>query len=330
MSTVSTNVAVTYFGKIPSRGDFVKSGNSHSLVTSLDNWAARAMDHMSEDLRWKNIFDGVPPFDFAFLGNKNSLAIAGHFMASKDSAQRRFPFVAAAAMEVGDADVFIQRCPMALARVWNRLGQFADAAVRSTDMNTDLGALAGASMDVDLSNRAYEATITNFLELQTIASLQSHLAEAGFQGSLRQLLLALGLLLQPVMSSGTNRLEKGIGLPLPKDPMYQHLTACFWLMLINPFLQRADFELTVYLTHSYTQQPMLVVGFDGASSATLESVLNFSVTAQEDIICFEEADWVEESVASEYGVAKLSSYLEQPRLSLAAVKKNFYEVFLGC
>ena len=73
---------------------------------------------------------------------------------------------------------------------------------------------------------------------------------------------------------------------------------------------------------------MLVVGFSGASSLTLEAVLNPQV-AKDHFIGFDDAQWVEETVVSDYGVAKVASYLEQPRLSLASVGRYFNDVFLG-
>jgi type VI secretion system protein ImpM len=327
MNNLSTNVSITYFGKIPSRGDFVKSGASLPLLTSLDNWLARTMESMSEDVRWKTIYDEVKPFHFAFLGPRSKMAIAGHFTASSDAAQRRFPFVTAGAMEVVDSNVFTARSPLALSRLWNRLSQLSATAAASTDAAQDLSVIAGSTVQVELGSRAYEANFIDFLDMQTMSSLDSQLIDAGFTGSCRQLILGLGLLLQPVMASGANRLEKSLHLPLPIDPMYQYLTAAFWLALINPFLQRADFEVSLYIT-KLQQSPALIVGFNGASSVTLEAVLNPRI-AQEHFIAFGNATWVEEAVAADYGVTKLSSYLDQSQLSLAAAKQHFNEVFLG-
>ncbi len=327
MNNLATNVNITYFGKIPSRGDFVKSGSSLPLLTSLDNWLARAMDSMSEDARWKNIYDEVTPFHFAFLGPRSKMAIAGHFTASCDAAQRRFPFVTAGAMEVADANMFTARSPLVLSRLWNRLSQLSASAAVSTDASQDLNAISGSTVQVELGSKAYEANFMDFLEMQTMGSLDSHLKSSGFTGSCRQLILGLGLLLQPVMASGSNRLEKSLYLPLPSDPMYKYLMAAFWLSLINPFLQRADFELSIYVAQ-VQKNPALIVGFSGASSLTLEAILNPKV-AQEHFISFEDATWVEESVVSDYGVTKLSSYLEQSQLSLASAKLHFSEVFLG-
>ena len=327
MSDQTTAVNVTYFGKIPSRGDFVKSGSSLQLLTSLDNWLARAMDSMSEDARWKNLYDEVKPFHFAFLGSRSKLAIAGHFTASSDAAQRRFPFVTAGAMEVSDSSTFTARSPLVLSRLWNRLSQLSASAATSNDAVQDLNTISATSVQVELGSKAYEANFSDFLEFQSVGSLDSQLKSSGFTGTCRQLILGLGLLLQPVMASGSNRLEKSLYLPLPRDSMYQYLTAAFWLALINPFLQRADFELSIFIAH-FEQGPALIVGFSGASSLTLEAVLN-PKTAQEHFIAFSDATWVEEAVVADYGVTKLSSYLDQSQLSLASAKRHFEEVFLG-
>lgn len=327
MTAAPTHVSITYFGKIPSRGDFVKSGASLPLLTSLDNWLARAMDSLSTDARWKSIYDQVTPFHFAFLGPRSKLAIAGHFTASGDAAQRRFPFVTAVAFEVEDTKTFVFRSPVALSHMWARLAQLSSNAVSSVDASQELSTMSGSSIQVDIESRDHDLTTSDFLNSQTMSSLAGMLGEAGFEGNCRQLVLGLGLLLQPVMASGSNRLEKSLCLPLPADPMFQHQMASFWLSLISPFLQRADFELAIFVTKSQ-QRPVLVVGFSGASSLTLEALLN-PLVAQDHFIGFDDADWVEETVVSDYGVAKLSSYLEQPRLSLASVRQYFNEVFLG-
>ena len=327
MSDQATTVNITYFGKIPSRGDFVKSGSSLQLLTSLDNWLARAMDSMSEDARWKIIYDEVKPFHFAFLGSRSNLAIAGHFTASSDAAQRRFPFVTAGAMEVTDSSTFMARSPLVLSRLWNRLSQLSAGAAMSVDAVQDLNLISGTSVQVELGSKAYEANFLDFLDFQTVGSLDIQLQNSGFTGNCRQLILGLGLLLQPVMASGSNRLEKSLYLPLPKDTLYQFLTAAFWLALINPFLQRADFELSIYIAQ-LQQGPALIIGFSGASSVTLEAILNPRI-AEEHFISFGDAAWVEESVSSDYGVTKLSSYLDQSQLSLTSAKQHFEEVFLG-
>ena len=65
MNRAPTPTAVGYFGKIPSRGDFVKGSDNPALIKVLDDWLAFAMDLMSNDARGKLHYDSVAPLHFA-------------------------------------------------------------------------------------------------------------------------------------------------------------------------------------------------------------------------------------------------------------------------
>jgi type VI secretion system ImpM family protein len=42
--TQTVQAQIAYFGKIPSRGDFVKSAHNPQLLATLDRWIAEAME----------------------------------------------------------------------------------------------------------------------------------------------------------------------------------------------------------------------------------------------------------------------------------------------
>ena len=166
-----------------------------------------------------------------------------------------------------------------------------------------------------------------FWTFKQLGALDSMLAQAGFKGTARQILLALGFLLQPVMASSSSRLEKSLILPLPSDPMYRYLVASFWMHAITPFLLRADFELALFFTHIH-ESPTMVIGFSGASAHTLHAIMD-PQAGLEQHIAFEDAHWVEEQVEADYGMKKLSSYLVQPNLSLKSALDSFHTAFIG-
>jgi type VI secretion system protein ImpM len=182
-------------------------------------------------------------------------------------------------------------------------------------------------VDPDLRSTAYEAAFADFLDLQTIGALDALLAQSGFTGSVRQILLALGLLLQPVMASSSSRLEKSLLLPLPSDPMYRNLVAAYWMHLIAPFLARADFELALFITR-IGQRPVLVLGFSGASAQTLRAIMD-PQAGLERHIAFDELEWVEEQVNDDYAIRKLSTYLSQSTLSLKSALDSLGTAFIG-
>lgn len=327
MSAATTHAKVSYFGKIPSRGDFIKTTGNLSLTTQLDNWLAQTMELLAADPRWKIIYDAARPMDFAFMGPKSRHAIAGHWIASKDEAQRRFPFLSMSVLDLEAPYEFVTSSPIVLARLWNKLSTLTNNVLQATDPATPLQALTGAAIELEVGTAGYDAVFADFLDLQTVASLDNKLASGGFEGSTRHVLLALGLLLQPVMSSSTSRLEKSLVLPLPTDPMDRYLVATFWMQLISPFLKRADFELAVFITH-LNDKPSMVIGFSGASARTLQAIIDPHV-AQDHHIAFDNAEWVEEQLDSDYGIRKLSTYLEQPGLSLSSAHKLFCNAFTG-
>lgn len=327
MTRAPTPTAVGYFGKIPTRGDFVKGSDNPALIKVLDDWLAQAMDLMSADARWKLNYDALAPLHFAFIGPRRRHAIAGHIVASSDQSNRRFPFLMMSTMEVPEPGAFVPDAPLVLNRLWNRLEALSAGVIGAADASVPLQAAASHVVDLDLRSTAYEAAFADFLDLQTIGALDALLAQSGFTGSVRQVLLALGVLLQPVMASSSSRLEKSLLLPLPSDPMYRNLVAAFWMHLITPFLARADFELALFITR-VGQQPALVLGFSGASSQTLRAIMD-PQAGQERHITFDELDWVEDQVNDDYAIKKLSTYLSQSTLSLKSALDSLRAAFIG-
>lgn len=327
MSRGATPVSVGYFGKIPSRGDFVKGSDSPALIKVLDDWLSQAMELMTTDARWKLNYDAVEPLHFAFVGPRRRHAVAGHIVASSDQSSRRYPFLMMGAMEVAEPAAYVPNSPLVLNRLWNRLEALTASVRDAGDPTLPLQSAASHRIELDLHAAAYDAAFEDFLELQTIGGLDTMLAQTGFQGSARQILLALGMLLQPVMASSSSRLEKSLLLPLPSDPMYRNLVAAFWMHLITPFLARADFELALFVTR-IGKRPSLVLGFSGASAQTLRAIMD-PQAAQEHHIDFEHLDWVEEQIDTDYGVKKLSTYLEQPNLSLKSALDSVGAAFIG-
>jgi type VI secretion system protein ImpM len=99
------------------------------------------------------------------------------------------------------------------------------------------------------------------------------------------------------------------------------------MQTISPFLINSDFELAVLLT-KINQDQVMVVGFDGASTSTLFSVMRPSVNSEANI-WFDDVAWVEAPIRDDYRLQQLSSYLDQPNLQLSTALAHFKETFLG-
>ena len=124
-----------YFGKLPCRGDFIRSSQHASLLDTLDRWQSQSMERLSQDPRWKLIYDAAPAMQFAVLGNKSSVGLAGTWLASQDASGRRFPFILSAAFDLPDPQGFVSISPIALNRLWAKLDQNTRLAYGASDLD---------------------------------------------------------------------------------------------------------------------------------------------------------------------------------------------------
>lgn len=328
MNRHTVPLALAYFGKLPTRGDFLRSPGQGALTQSLDRWLTQGMELLATDPRWKLHYDQVAPMHFAFIGTRGRVGLAGQLTASHDASGRRFPFVMVGLFDIPvPSAAVLPHAPSALARSWTRLEQLSQQACASDDdASRVLATITQQELDTDIHPQSHAAPFASFLGLHTVGGLEAQLHHAGHRLSMRRTVLAVGLLLQPVLTQGLTRFERGLVLPLPADPLYRALTAGWWLSLVSPFLQRHDFEVSLFLRS--LPQPQLVVGFNGASARTFRGLMSGDA-AHEDLVDVCHADWVDDLVGHAYGLRKLSSHLQQPELPLQLALDGFQEAFLG-
>jgi len=296
---------VSWFGKLPSRPDFVKGGDHHQLSALLDEWIASTMAALAGNPRWKQHYDAFEPMDFAFVGPRSAHAIAGHLRASSDQSLRRFPFVLMTVTEVDGRKQLLSDYPQLFSAFW-------DDAGRAAALNSELA----ASLTVDGS--APEAA-------PDLASLQELLEAGGRRFSVRGIMMGIGLLLQPFRWNGSQRLDRSVVLPLPGETSAQNSTAAFWLSLIAPFVRDAEVELALFLTRR-GGQPVLAVSFSGASPSALKAMIDPEFAAQHQIT-FDDTAWVDEMIQQDGAVLRLGACLEQGSLSLQTARQVFLDTF---
>lgn len=318
-------IELLYFGKVPSRGDFVRSAGQPELIGSLDRWQSQSMDRLSADPRWRRVYDAAPAMHFAVAGTGGRVGLAGHWMASQDASGRRFPFVTAGAFALPSPADALHVAPLALARLWARLAQLARVAHAASDLAQAQASLS-RPLDVAVDLPSARAALDDFAATHTVASLSQMLAAHGARLDVRQATLALGLLLQPAMAQGTSRLGKMLCLPLVHDAAMRDAVAAWWLSLVPGFFRRHAVELGLFIT-TVRGRPVLLLGFQGASAAALHAAIDPALLATQGVF-LDDAGWVEAEVDAHHGLRKLSNCLRDPDLSLAQVRSTYNEVFL--
>jgi type VI secretion system protein ImpM len=320
-----THFHIGYFGKLPARSDFVKGGAQHELTGLLDEWLAAMMQQLTANPRWKQHYDAAEPLHFAFVGPHSRLAVAGHLAASNDQSGRRFPFIAVGTLEVPRPDAFVAVSPLALAPLWWQLGSLADDALHAPDPAAPLQVLGKAVLDADSGCDGHAAALERFAAGTDLAALETMLSSGARRYSVRGIVLGIGLLLQPFQWSGGGSLDRSMALPLPRDPAARAQVAAFWLALIAPFLSRLEIELALFVAR-IGEQPMLVVGFAGATPAALQAIID-PESAGAQLIAFDETAWVDDMITHDHTVLRLAACLAQDSLSLAAARTMFNETF---
>ena len=222
-----------------------RAGPEHARRLAGRRDAAPALD-----ARWKLNYDAMAPVSFAFVGPARRHAVAGHLVASRDAPGRRYPFLMMRTLDVLDPSAFVSRCPLAFAPLWSFL-EAAAPQVRGRAPTRRSTCKASAT------RRSRWANTTPRSPAFWPAAPSARLSRLLGDEDASRVILALGLLLQPVMHSKPAQLDKSLVLPLPDDAALRAPVAAFWLELMAPFVRRAAFDLALFLT-TQEERPVLV------------------------------------------------------------------------
>jgi type VI secretion system protein ImpM len=325
MMRAPASAQIGYFGKLPACADFVKQVHDLAAIEVLDEWMASVMRQLPASARWKINYDAMAPVSFAFLGAARHHALAGHLVASRDLSGRRFPFLLMRSLDVPDPAGFVAGAPLACAALWDYSAVAADQLLASRDPASMLHAIPAAQVPVD--GAAAADALACFMATATIGALGGLLRQSGAPIDCARLILALGLLLQPVMHSPSADLNKSLVLPLPRDPAQRHRVAAFWLALTAPFLRHAAVDLALFVTRS-EGNPVLVLAACDAAAETLGAIID-PLAAAEQQIRFADTSWVDDQLRRDVDARKLASYLAGPQLTLHMARDLFLQTFIG-
>jgi type VI secretion system protein ImpM len=321
------NACSLYFGKIPSRGDFVKSAAGTQVIALIDNWLAKGMESLSTTPGWKSGYDDTAPHDFLFLSPRKKHAICGSLIASADASTRRFPFLAATLFEIDDARAFLAASPLVLERHANHQRALTQHAAKAHDAADTLTALDGMTLDADPATDKFSERYRRFLNSTTVNDLGDALLIGAEQATVRQMVLAIGYLLQPILTNYAQAPQKGLVIPLPCAPAGSAFVKALWLDLISIFLLRAEFELGIF-SGIHHGKPSLIITFNGAAPGAFHALFE-KQAALEHLISVDQASWADETVAQDNGMYKLAGYLEHGELTLQQMVETFRQSYTG-
>lgn len=261
MKRVQT-ITPSYFGKIPSKDDFITSaGSDHRLVRRLDHWLAECMARLAEHPGWQAAYDVSGSFDVLAATTQSRHIAAGTCLPSRDAASRRCPMLGCLRVQSRTPMAFAATAPIAMGSLWSCLQHDLTQLKTLQEPGPALQRMGATPMLINAEKRPHDEALREYMSTESATHLDALLASAGHAAQTFNVLAALHALLTAVAAEPDLPISRGLILPLPEDPMRRTRVAAFWMTQLLPYLGKRDIEMVAVLTRSPT--PRLIISLDG-------------------------------------------------------------------
>ena len=308
-----------YFGKCPARGDFVRSTGQHSMLKVLDEWVTKALESHAGSTDNYIDYDQMAGLSFVFCNPKVPIALTGYLTASHDASKRRFPLITGYRLQLKQPERFIENVPTVLNELWQVSRQKNEQVHQIADAQEVMQLLEQSAS----FNWIVDGRYQDFKVQHTVHQAASLLQQQQYQFA--QSLIALGLLLQPIVSQGVKKLNKVLLLPLPTTSQ-PCLMANFWLDLISGFIKGQNVDLSITVWNQ--PRPLLMVGFQGPDIVALSDMMKNDLQG-DHWVHISDAAWVDSYLENDAGLATFEQILCDDHINLQEASKMFKQIFIG-
>ena len=238
-----------YFGKLPQYSDFVRYNASSGEVRSFDQWIQEGMYFSQKhlDQEWNSAYDSFSTYYFLFYPEEGEQFMVGTLHSSRDSSQRKFPFIISLKLEKNNANErLIALSPVVFShffqqssRLLHRAGEGMEMQAM-TEQTESLGEITPLDWDFNQQN------FQKFLESTRCDKFWINLL--GFFDDPGKFLLMKNLvdILLPLRKHNPAHLAFGLRFPLGANISVMPLIICFWIRMCLRILEKESLVLNYF------------------------------------------------------------------------------------
>ncbi len=323
---------LVYFGKLPSRGDFVRARAHISETTIIDQWVSQALS-LSEAISQetplanytseKKALDETLVLNFSHIDTNSKQIITGVLIPSHDSSHRKYPFVGFSLIHLDKPKRWMNYLPIKSLSLWDGTYQALSAAKYHTDDIKVTEGLTNCLLPIDKNASTHYYDFINNTTLQDIALLMNI-----SKSQLIQQIIATGLLFLPTFTKGFNGLNKSIRWALTIDKTTSIYMATFWHDLIYDFYQPHQLYLNTYFYRS-SNEYQLVLSFIKPEGHVLSQLLSNENASSDNCVAIADSLWTQVYIDKDIGLTRFNKILSQEDLYLYDARQLFKQTFLA-
>lgn len=329
---IPESLPLVYFGKLPSRGDFVRARANINETNIVDQWVSQALTTSGPILQESALeqtdsenssSEKTAVLNFSHIDTAANQIITGVMLPSHDSSDRSYPLIGFVMLHLDKPKSWMNYLPIKSLGLWEGIYEVLTMAKAQTDNVKATEYLNDCLLAIDKNASTHYYDFINTTTLQDMAVLM------GINKlQLVQQIIATGLLFLPTYTKGFNSLNKSICWTLTTDKASAIHMATFWHDLIHGFYQPHQLYLNTYLYRT-SEHYRLILNFTKPSGHLLSQLSSGEDTYPDDWVSIADSGWTQGYIDEDIGLTRFNKLLLQDDLYLYDTRQLFKQIFLA-
>lgn len=306
-----------YFGKLPSRGDFVRARYNALEIDAIDDWISGALE------RSEKASPALPLIFFSHVNTLDKEVITGVILPSNDNNDRIYPIIGMQMQYIEKIKNWTKYLPVKSFSLWQTIETALSQAKEATTDYDAIERLNNTRLTIDDNAVTYYYDFINSITLNDIATKM-----VVNKVQLIEQIIATGLLFLPTLSKGFIGLNKTLCWSLGTNKNMAINMATFWHDLIHGFYTPHEIKINTYFYQS-SENYLLTLSFNDPQTDVLAQLSYGTNNTLDSWVIMDNSNWTQNYVKEDIGLSRFYELLSQDQLYLYDIRQLFKQVFLA-